>query len=360
MQFVRYLAFVAFAAIPFGGCSSSDDTSPGTGTPDNTPDERRVSLGKADSLSGKCSASGHSYCGGKSKGKCWCDAACAQYGDCCTDYSTSCGSSGAKKCKTSAECASGQYCQAAEGCAAEGVCKPKPTNVPCLQVLTPYCTCEGETKVANTSCIYDRFAHKGACETPPASCGGFANLPCPTGQICVENPNDGCDPANGGADCPGMCIAKKTCGGIANLPCPTGNECVDDPTDSCDPGNGGADCSGVCVPKTTPPAAKNTCSGHCGGPSDDKSCYCDAACTKYGDCCADYAKFCDVRTPATGACVKNSNDACASDADCKGGGCGGELCYNPAVSSGISTCECSAPSNVKGCGCVSGKCTWYN
>ena len=72
MQFVRYLAFVAFAAIPFGGCSSSDDTSPGTGTPDNTPDERRVSLGKADSLSGKCSASGHSYCGGKSKGKCWC------------------------------------------------------------------------------------------------------------------------------------------------------------------------------------------------------------------------------------------------------------------------------------------------
>jgi hypothetical protein len=38
----------------------------------------------------------------------------------------------------------------------------------------------------------------------------------------------------------------RTCGGIANLPCPDGFECVDDPRDDCDPAAGGADCGGVC------------------------------------------------------------------------------------------------------------------
>ena len=36
-------------------------------------------------------------------------------------------------------------------------------------------------------------------------CGGFANLPCPEGFVCVDDPNDGCDPAKGGADCGGIC-----------------------------------------------------------------------------------------------------------------------------------------------------------
>jgi eight-cysteine-cluster-containing protein len=70
--------------------------------------------------------------------------------------------------------------------------------------------------------------------------------------------------------------------------------------------------------------------------------------------------MCQPRTPASGACVKNSNDECTKDSDCTGGGCGGELCYNPDVSSGISTCECTEPTAVTGCGCVNNKCTWYN
>ena len=39
-------------------------------------------------------------------------------------------------------------------------------------------------------------------------CGGFANLPCsdPSFPTCVDNPYDSCDPNNGGADCPGVCI----------------------------------------------------------------------------------------------------------------------------------------------------------
>ncbi|AKH36624.1 MULTISPECIES: hypothetical protein [Nitrosomonas] len=40
---------------------------------------------------------------------------------------------------------------------------------------------------------------------------------------------------------------KQMCGGIAALPCPEGMKCVDDPSDNCDPANGGADCAGICV-----------------------------------------------------------------------------------------------------------------
>lgn len=65
----------------------------------------------------------------------------------------------------------------------------------------------------------------------------------------------------------------------------------------------------------------------------------------------------DPRVPVEGGCIKNAGHACESDADCVSGGCGGELCFNPALSEGISTCECGAPQ--LGCGCVLGTCTWY-
>jgi hypothetical protein len=42
------------------------------------------------------------------------------------------------------------------------------------------------------------------------------------------------------------------CGGIAGFPCPSGEACIDDPSDDCDPRNGGADCGGICVPETKP------------------------------------------------------------------------------------------------------------
>jgi len=102
-------------------------------------------------------------------------------------------------------------------------------------------------------------------------CGGLAGIPCPGAGKCVDDPSDGCDPNNGGADCGGICqcfplpcpsnapfnpdpsvcaCVTKTpvqhCGGIAGIPCPGGGKCVDDPSDGCDPNNGGADCGGIC------------------------------------------------------------------------------------------------------------------
>jgi hypothetical protein len=40
-------------------------------------------------------------------------------------------------------------------------------------------------------------------------CGGIAGFPCPEGLICVDVPNDDCDPNAGGADCAGMCVLVR-------------------------------------------------------------------------------------------------------------------------------------------------------
>lgn len=51
-------------------------------------------------------------------------------------------------------------------------------------------------------------------DCPPASkisCGGFAGLPCPEGMTCVDDRTDDCDPARGGADCIGVCVARQSC-----------------------------------------------------------------------------------------------------------------------------------------------------
>lgn len=36
-------------------------------------------------------------------------------------------------------------------------------------------------------------------------CGGIAGIPCPEGFVCKDVPGDGCNPSQGGADCPGVC-----------------------------------------------------------------------------------------------------------------------------------------------------------
>ncbi len=40
-------------------------------------------------------------------------------------------------------------------------------------------------------------------------CGGFGGFPCPDDLVCVDDPADSCDPDNGGADCPGMCVKPR-------------------------------------------------------------------------------------------------------------------------------------------------------
>jgi hypothetical protein len=39
-------------------------------------------------------------------------------------------------------------------------------------------------------------------------CGGIAAFQCPDGQVCIDDPSDGCDPRRGGADCGGICVRR--------------------------------------------------------------------------------------------------------------------------------------------------------
>jgi len=161
------------------------------------------------------------------------------------------------------ECKGKQYCAglAIGQCpskAVHGVCTPRPSI--CPQVISPVCGCDGLTY--SNSCIAAAagaaVAKRGECEPKPVFCGGIAGFPCPDGQTCVDNPNDECDPNNGGADCGGICVTDPEpafCGGIAGIPCPDGQTCVDNPNDECDPNNGGADCGGICITRTNPCAA---------------------------------------------------------------------------------------------------------
>jgi hypothetical protein len=79
------LSALIVAAFPFAGCSAGS-----AGDPVPTGTENRGPIGKEDSFGGHCATSSKLYCGGKSKGRCWCDEACTQYGDCCADYGDAC------------------------------------------------------------------------------------------------------------------------------------------------------------------------------------------------------------------------------------------------------------------------------
>lgn len=40
-------------------------------------------------------------------------------------------------------------------------------------------------------------------------CGGFAAVKCPEGLVCVDDPNDSCDPTHSGFDCGGICMRPE-------------------------------------------------------------------------------------------------------------------------------------------------------
>jgi hypothetical protein len=183
-------------------------------------------------------------------------------------------------------CGEDQYCAGKVGrCPDErhfGHCASKPDI--CYKIYKPVCGCDGVTygNDCEAAAAGASIVSQGPCAPEPSFCGGIANIPCPKGETCVDDPSDDCDPKNGGADCGGICITTpqpSTCGGIAGIPCPEGETCIDDPSDDCDPKNGGADCGGICV----------TTGGTCGGVTCGKGTVCCnpllGICTKPGMVC---------------------------------------------------------------------------
>ena len=120
----------------------------------------------------------------------------------------------------------------------------RPLRIPLALALSLAAACAGNGRGESTG---DALPG-GTCA--PQECGPVPALP---GWVCQDGtlggPTGRCLRGSGGRcaweirEC-----AAKLCGGIANLPCPGGFECVDDPRDDCDPRSGGADCSGFCTP----------------------------------------------------------------------------------------------------------------
>lgn len=165
-------------------------------------------------------------------------------------------------------------------------------------------------------------------------CGGIAGLSCAEGLVCIDALKDGCDPANGGADCAGICVTDKLCGGIAGFPCEDGLVCVDDPRDDCDPRAGGADCGGLCGPF----AEANPCKPEdCKGPAPGAPNF-----------------ECPDGTIAGPACMPGDRDQCIwtfvncpdlpVKSKCLVGGCNGELCATEPLAS-----ICIAPTPEQQC-----------
>ena len=85
------------------------------------------------------------------------------------------------------------------------LCNADGSTVLC-RMAEPVCP-EGTVPEVRESCYTLRCVSWAECAAPaPQGCGGFAGLPCPDGQMCVDVPDDGCSPERGGADCPGMCV----------------------------------------------------------------------------------------------------------------------------------------------------------
>lgn len=264
---IRRIAIALLISTPFAGCAVSPDAE----TSDQvTQDETRTRLGKADAL-GSCEVDGKSYCGGKSDQECWCDAKCAEYGDCCADVQDSCDidpNDDADECKVgSDDCGPGAEC-------APGICKmfcPGDLNDCCApNQCVPTDTCAAQGGICLSSPIDVTF---------PAKCEADFDMVTASGTCGAVNQT--------------CCIEKTVdiieCGGFAGLQCPDGLACVDYPDDDCDPNNGGADCGGMCVKPEAPTAS---CVDQCGGAVGNKLCWCDDKCAEYGDCCDDYEAIC--------------------------------------------------------------------
>ena len=89
-------------------------------------------------------------------------------------------------------------------------CNADGTLLMCRRVA-PQCAA-GTVPEVRQGCYTDvcvTWAECGAPVVQPMFCGGFAGLPCPDGQMCIDDPSDACDPNNGGADCGGICVLAQ-------------------------------------------------------------------------------------------------------------------------------------------------------
>jgi eight-cysteine-cluster-containing protein len=180
----------------FGACATPTDAN------DIVDSEARGELGKADVVGSCATPSGKTFCGRKGTGNCWCDDACTDYGDCCSDAGELCGIEPPPPQGDACGGFLGLQCDDDEFCfyppehmcgAADHLGECATTPEACILLFDPVCGCDGETysnscfaAMAGTSVL-----HAGECAEPEPECPPvFCTLFCEHGFV---KGDDGCD-----------------------------------------------------------------------------------------------------------------------------------------------------------------------
>jgi hypothetical protein len=221
------------------------------------------------------------------------------------------------------------------------------------------------------------YAANTADQVAISICGGSLGSECPAGKCCTDDVRDGCDPAAGDVDCPGICVDANGCDPTVSqcgscfdqraqsslfcgsLEAPAGASCCEDCPDGtnncyCQPGRV---CElesegGGCCPTTRPDICDQNycipsgadCCADC--PAGVASCYCatgslcvlekdgggccppdlpvgcGGSCFAAGtDCCPDGSSYCDPGTLCTAdlLCVPSGPDDCGDGTSCAAG-----------------------------------------
>lgn len=230
-QFLILPLLVLFAA----ACSGAAEEQEGL-----TKDEARARGGKADD--------GYDFC-----------AAYGWYGDGICDVFC---------VHPDPDCPGVEYCYSDTGC---------PSHQECNAVDVCLSLCSGD-EICPAVCA-------GYCvDKPAAFCGGIAGFTCDGGKYCDYPIETSCGSGDQGGTCkdkPDFCyeLFAPVCGCDGNT---YGNDCK-------------AAAAGVSIAAMgtcDDPAPAASCEGNCGTHAPAKVCYCDTACTGYGDCCDDYSALC--------------------------------------------------------------------
>ena len=214
-----------------------------------------------DPTTGKC-VPGPARCGGIA------GIACPGLGRCVDDPNDSCDpAAGGADCGGICSCGQNGACDAnSKFDSSPSVCACVPVKPVCGPVCDIYCqygnvadangcpTCQcNPDPCATVKCAGGTHCDSGKCVSDGVSCGGFAGTPCPGIGKCVDNPNDGCDPATGGADCSGICSC------IQNVLCVQGSNFDSSPSVcACVPA-----ASGTCPPEKCPTPGPKSVSTIC-------------------------------------------------------------------------------------------------